>query len=356
MGQEFLIPTTIEGNNVPLSSQEMDFLRTSLSEEIRSSNINPYLLSLVFTQNVKSTGLMHFKSPNKFLVITDRSSEGQSWNKIHTLQTLSLFPHELEHYNQTRISAELRPEGKWDSVWVVPKFLREGQAILREKFRAINIHNKTFISQSPLSTVLVLRESKNEKIIFSPQTIKNFLLGSQIENYQKDVLSNDPNLMRVKYLEYLLLYISLCAIREDISPNTLINYMSTMSKVGTISPSESDNLDKSILEPYNNSLHMGKILKEADKIGHEIQKIYYSETRLEYSASLACTLRDKLRGGAAVETIKPKAKPITDLNRDIISRLIPNNLPLEALLPFANELSSLLFSWGNKVYDELISI
>lgn len=336
------------------SVQDMFFIRDSLSCYLEEIRVPPHSIVLTFSHEISSAAIMQFVQPNNIEVIVKRPN-GRHWNKDETLRALGLLPHEIAHLRQTKLTEELKRKDQWSCVWLEPKFLREGYAMMHEKFSTTQVLDKTIITQSPLSRVLKLINKNFPKTAYTHGKFKEYLLGSQLESYQRAFKSLDnPILGTAKYLEHHLAYLALCGLRTDISPEELVDAMLDKSKLNILNISPSTRISRDLVSPWNISVYPDQVQQEAYIIEDTLQKLYYADDRLNATARLAYENRDRLRdNGLTLEVLGPEVLPIIELNRDIMSRLIPQSKSISDLINYATSLSEHFFEWGKSEYQKL---
>lgn len=351
------VQTIVEGKGSFPIIQDLMFLRDSFSTDLESMGIPPQSMALIFSALIARPARMQFNRQygNRFYI--NINSQGDNpWDRKETLNTLSLFPHEQAHLKQHQMSENRRKDDQWSYVWLVPKFLIEGYAMLQERFSSADVFRQTIFLQSPMHRVLRVIDSQITPPSFSYKTFEQYLLGDNIENYQLSLMpGSSPVSVTTKYLEHLLLYISLCGLRKKITPEQIVTTMKNNSRVGEIAIQPNTQLTKKLLEPFDFSIYPADLLVEAQKIEDETQSFYYQKTpSLNENAYLARQYRNHLRDHkltfeclSAEETL-----PITKFNMELMLSLLPHHKDTQDLLKYTNTLSRLLFKWGEDEYNK----
>ena len=248
------------------------------------------------------------------------------------------------------MSENIRKDDQWSYVWLVPKFLIEGYAMLQERFSSADIFRKTIFLQSPMHRVLRVIDNQATPPSFSYKTFEQYLLGDNIENYQLSLMpGSSPAAVTKKYLEHLLLYISLCGLRTNTTPEKIVTTMKNNSMVGEITIQSNTPLTKKILKPFDFSIYPTDLLIEAQKIEDKTQNFYYKRSSsLNKNAYLARQYRNNLRDHRLTFDClsAEEVLPITKFNLELILSLIPHHKDIQDLLEYTNTLSHLLFKWG----------
>lgn len=348
------VSTYIFGNGGFPTVQDVFSLREALSYNLLEMEVSPQSMLFTFSSEINSTAVMQFVQPNKFEVVVKRPN-GQSWGKEESLRALSLIPHELAHLKQAKLSENLKTNKQWSCVWLVPKFLSEGYAMMHEKFSTTQVLGKTIATQSPFSRVLKLINEDFPKIGYTPEVTNQYLLGAQLEDYQKAFKSlENPILRTAKYLEYHLAYIALCGLRTNISSEELVSIMIKKSKLDVFDISPNTKISTDLVSPWNVPVYPDQVQQEAYIIEDTLQKLYYADDRLNATAMLAYENRDRLRdNGLTLDVLGSEVLPITELNKDIITRLIPQSKSISDLINYATSLSEYFFEWGKSEYQKL---